>query len=187
MHSIMDGIAVAAEYFVGLFYEGGNYFVLLFVDIVPMMMVLLTFMNALIKGLGEEKINNFCIKFSGNFFFRSLLLPLFTTVLMTTTIAMTFGRFLPDKYKASYFDCLMALCHPILGLFPHANAAEYFVYSGIAAGIIALELNLSSFAIWYLIAGLLNNIVRTFVTDKMYAVVWKAQHKNGSEEVTFGV
>lgn len=68
-----------------------------------------------------------------------------------------------------------------------AVAAEYFVYSGIAAGIIALELNLSSFAIWYLIAGLLNNIVRTFVTDKMYAVVWKAQHKNGSGEVTFGV
>ena len=54
---------------------------------------------------------------------------------LTNPMAYTMGRFLPETYKPAFYDSTVSFVHPILGLFPHANPGELFVYAGIAAGI----------------------------------------------------
>jgi len=52
----MQALAKAAEWFIGLFIQGGNTFSGLVVGIVPLLIVLMTFVNALISLIGAEKI-----------------------------------------------------------------------------------------------------------------------------------
>ncbi len=53
----MDAFVLAAEWFIGLFKAGGDVFVSLVVGIVPLLIVLLTFVNALVALIGPDKID----------------------------------------------------------------------------------------------------------------------------------
>ena len=50
-------LATGAEWFIGLFNEGGGVFKSLVIGIVPTLIVLLTAVNALIRMIGPEKID----------------------------------------------------------------------------------------------------------------------------------
>ncbi len=57
--------------------------------------------------------------------------------------------------------------HPILGLFPHANAGEYFVWGGVLVALTSLEKAGTvpanyhvTVAIWYFIVGLVVCLLR---------------------------
>lgn len=86
-------------------------------------------------------------------------------------MAYTFGRFVEEKHKAAFYDSAVSFCHPITGLFPHANPGELFVYLGISAGITTLGLPVGDLAIRYFIAGVLVILLRGIVTERIYAVM----------------
>ena len=53
----MEALANVAEGFIGLFQEGGNTFMGLVTGIVPLLIVLMTFVNAIIAMVGPERID----------------------------------------------------------------------------------------------------------------------------------
>jgi PTS system glucitol/sorbitol-specific IIC component len=97
---------------------------------------------------------------------------------LTNPMAYTFGTFLPERYKPAFYDAAVSFVHPILGLFPHANPAELFVYMGIANGIQELGLSLGALAIRYFLVGIVVIFIRGVVTERI--TVWMME-KEGIE------
>jgi glucitol/sorbitol PTS system EIIC component len=94
------------------------------------------------------------------------------------------GRFLPERRKAAFYDSTVSFCHPILGIFPHANPGELFVYAGIAAGITTRNLPLADLAVRYFYVGLAVIFLRGIVTDVIYGIL--ARRKAGANEAQPG-
>ncbi len=182
---MIDFITKFAEHFMGLFQEGGAFFVVLVVDIVPMLIVLLTLINAILAGIGEERVINACGKLSKYAIARWLLLPLITLLIMMTPAAFTFGRFIPnEQHKVGFFDCVGTFCHPITGMFPHANAGEYFLFTGVASGLVALGISSASFGVWYFVTGCIVSLFRGFFTELFYKMfASQAKKKSAAKEV----
>jgi len=82
------------------------------------------------------------------------------------------GRFLPEKYKPAFYDAAVSYVHPPLGLFPHINPGEIFVWAGIAKGIQDLGLPLGDLAIRYALVGLVVILIRGIVTERISAYLW---------------
>ena len=131
----MDTLARAAEWFIGLFQEGGQTFVGQVTGILPTLIVLITFVNSIVKLVGEEKVQRLAQKATGNIFTRYIILPVLAVFFLTNPMCYTFGKFLDEKYKPAFYDAAVSFVHPITGLFPHANPAELFVYLGITEGL----------------------------------------------------
>lgn len=83
-----------------------------------------------------------------------MLIPFFGALLLGNPSALTLGRFMPEKDKPSYYACASFFCHTSSGIFPHINAAELFIWLGIARGIEMLGYPLYPLAVRYLAAGL---------------------------------
>lgn len=173
----MEALANFAEGFIGLFQEGGAVFMSLVTGIVPLLIVLMTAVNALITMIGPEKINKVgeWAARDGLLFYpiRYILLPFLSVFFLTNPMAYTMGRFLPEKYKPAFYDAAVSYVHPPLGVFPHINPGEIFVWSGIAAGITARGLGLGDLAIRYLLVGLVVIFIRGIVTERITFIMWK--------------
>jgi glucitol/sorbitol PTS system EIIC component len=172
----MQGIATAAEWFIGLFQQGGGVFMSLVTGILPTLIVLMTAVNALIALIGPEKIDKLG-EVAGRegiayYPLRYIVLPVLACFFLTNPMAYTMGRFLPEKYKPAFYDAAVSFVHPPLGLFPHINPGEIFVWAGIAAGIEALGLGLGDLAIRYLLVGLVVIFIRGIVTEWITSVMW---------------
>jgi len=166
-------LAGAADWFIGLFQAGGEVFVGLLVGIIPTLIVLLTFVNALIHMIGPEridKVGEYAAR-PGIIYYpvRYLIFPALSVFFLTNPMCYTMGRFLPERYKPAFYDSAVSFVHPITGIFPHANAGELFVYLGIAAGITQLGLNTSELAVRYLLVGLVVILMRGIVTELITA------------------
>jgi PTS system glucitol/sorbitol-specific IIC component len=158
--------------FIGMFQAGGKVFVGLVVGIIPLLIVLMTAVNALVRFIGPERIDKVAAVSSRNIFLRYLILPFLAVFFLTNPMAYTMGRFLPEKQKPAFYDSAVSFVHPILGLFPHANPGEYFVWAGIAAGVTKLGLNIGDLAVRYLLVGLLVIFLRGLVTERITAMMW---------------
>ncbi len=172
----MQGIATAAEWFIGLFQQGGGVFMSLVTGILPTLIVLMTAVNALIALIGPEKIDKLG-EVAGRegiayYPLRYIVLPVLACFFLTNPMAYTMGRFLPEKYKPAFYDAAVSFVHPPLGLFPHINPGEIFVWAGIAAGIETLGLGLGDLAIRYLLVGLVVIFIRGIVTEWITSVMW---------------
>ena len=177
-------LASAADWFIGLFQAGGEVFVGLVVGIIPTLIVLLTFVNALIHMIGPQRIDKL-----GEYAARPglvydpvryLIFPALSVFFLTNPMCYTMGRFLPERYKPAFYDSTVSFVHPITGIFPHANAGELFVYLGIAAGITQLGLNTSELAVRYLLVGLVVILMRGIVTELITA---RMMRRSTTEEV----
>jgi len=172
----MDAFVLAAEWFIGLFKAGGDVFVSLVVGIVPLLIVLLTFVNALVALIGPDKIDKVgeWAARDGIIYYpiRYILLPFLAVFFLTNPMAYTMGRFLPEKYKPAFYDSAVSYVHPPLGIFPHINPGELFVWLGIAAGIETLGYSVVPLAVWYLIVGLIVIFIRGIVTERITAIMW---------------
>ncbi len=167
----MEALANFATWFIGLFNAGGETFMGFVTGIIPTLVVLITAVNALVKLIGEEKVEKLARASSKNFILRYTLLPIMAMFFLTNPMAYTFGKFLDEKYKPAFYDATVSFCHPITGLFPHANPGELFVYMGIAQGVTALGHSLGDLAIRYFIVGVIVILIRGIVTERIYAVM----------------
>lgn len=177
-------LASAANWFIGLFNAGGEVFVGLVTGIIPTLIVLLTFVNALIHMIGPEridKVGEYAAR-PGLIYYpvRYLIFPALSVFFLTNPMCYTMGRFLPERYKPAFYDSAVSFVHPITGIFPHANAGELFVYLGIATGITQLGLNTSELAVRYLLVGLVVILMRGIVTELITARMMK---RSTTEEV----
>ncbi|MCG1009550.1 PTS glucitol/sorbitol transporter subunit IIC [Salinicoccus sp. ID82-1] len=171
----MDFIVRIAEGFIGMFEAGGETFMGMVTGIIPLLIVLITAVNAVVKFVGEERVARFAQKLTKFFIFRYTLFPLLAVFFLTNPMAYTFGRFLPEKQKPAFYDSAVSFVHPITGLFPHANPAELFVYLGISAGLTTLGLPLGPLAIMYFVTGLIVILIRGVVTEFITVRMMKKQ------------
>jgi PTS system glucitol/sorbitol-specific IIC component len=128
-----------ATWFIGLFQAGAATFTGLVTGIIPIVIVLMTAFNALIALIGSERVDRLA-KAAGRPGFlytpiRFLILPVVADFILTNPMAYTMGRFLPEKNKPAFYDAAVSFVHPPLGIFPHINPGELFVWLGIAAGV----------------------------------------------------
>ncbi|WP_420174437.1 PTS glucitol/sorbitol transporter subunit IIC [Luteococcus sp. OSA5] len=179
----MDFTVRAAEWFIGLFRAGGETFISWMTGIVPLVLMLLIAMNSLIQMIGEDKINKLARRASGNPVSRYLVLPFLGMFMLANPMGFTLGRFLPEKYKPSYYASAAQFCHTSSGIFPHINAGELFIWLGIAAGIEKLGLNTAELALRYLVVGMILNFLGGWVTDFITPWVAKQQGVTLSGEV----
>jgi len=180
-------LASGAEWFIGLFQEGASFFTALVVGIIPLLIVLLTAVNALIRLIGPERIEQFGAAAArpGIMWYpvRYLVLPVLAVFFLTNPMAYTMGRFLPERYKPAFYDSAVSFVHPITGLFPHANSGELFVYLGIAAGVTSLGFGLGDLAIRYLLVGMVVILMRGILTEFITARLMGRRQRNTTEEV----
>ncbi len=154
-----------AEWFIGLFQAGAETFVGFVTGIIPLLIVLLTFFYALTNIIGQDRVHRAAHFAAGNIFTRYTLLPVLAVLFLTNPMAYTFGTFLDEKYKPAFYDSAVSFVHPPLGLFPHVNAAELFVWLGVAEGIRRLGLPLGDLAVRYIIVGLIVILIRGLLTQ----------------------
>lgn len=179
----MDFFVHAAEWFINLFRAGAETFISWMTGIVPLILMLLIAMNSLIAIIGEERINRFAARAAGNPISRYMILPFLGSFMLANPMVLSLGRFLPEKYKPSYAAAGMQFCHTSLGIFPHINPGELFIWLGIANGIMQLGLPTADLAIRYLVVGLVMNFVGGWVTDYTTKFVEKQQGVTLSGEV----
>lgn len=166
---INGALSHAATSFMHIFQEGATTLVSMASAILPLLIVLLTAVNALIRLIGPHRIERLGVIAGRDGLIylplRYLVLPVVSVFLLTNPMCYTMGRFLPERRKAAFYDSSVSFVHPILGLFPHANPGELFVYAGIAAGITKLGLPIGDLAIRYFYVGLIVIFIRGIVTD----------------------
>ncbi|MGE8203752.1 PTS glucitol/sorbitol transporter subunit IIC [Heyndrickxia sp. NPDC080065] len=161
----MEWIKWFGEHFIGMFDAGGKQFMGLLTGIVPTLVVLLTFTYAVMKFIGEERVNK-AIQFASKYMLlRYTLMPILSVLILTNPMAYTFGRFLPEKQKPAFYDSAVSFVHPVTSLFPYANAGELFVYIGIANGIKQAGYSMSELAVRYFIVGIVVILLRGIVTE----------------------
>ena len=153
---VLGALGRAAEWFIGLFQAGADTFVGFVTGIIPLLIILLTAFYTLTNLIGQDRVQRTARFAAGNIFTRYTLLPL---------MAYTFGTFLEEKYKPAFYDSAVSFVHPPLGLFPHVNPGELFVWLGVAEGIRRLGLPLGDLAVRYLLAGLVVIFIRGLLTQ----------------------
>ena len=173
----LGSLATAAEDFIKVFNKGGEVLLSLMGGILPTLIVLLTAVNALVRLIGAEKIENLgkAAARPGLQWYpvRYIVLPFVSVFVLTNPMAYTMGRFLPERFKPAFYDSAVSFVHPILGIFPHANPGELFVYVGIATGIQQLGFGLGDLAVRYMLVGLVVIFIRGIVTEAITARMMK--------------
>jgi len=178
-------LAKGAEAFIDTFALGAKFFTALVVGIIPLLIVLLTAVNALVRLIGPERIERLGMAAArpgiGWYPVRYLVLPVLAVFFFTNPMAYTVGRFLPERFKPAFYDSSVSFVHPITGLFPHANSGELFVYLGIAAGITKLGLGLGDLAIRYLLVGMVVILIRGILTEFITGRMMSRRTRNTEE------
>lgn len=175
----MDAFTDLTQGFLSMFETGGEILLGWMTTILPMVVCLMTAVSAVVKLIGEsrvERITKFLTRWR---IVRYTLLPLMAILFLGNPLCFTFGKFLDEKYKTAYYDACVSFLHPVTGLFPHANAAELFVYMGIASGITQQKLSLSALATRYFMAGLVIMVLRGIITEQIS--VYLNQKKEGQK------
>lgn len=178
----MDVIVNLASSFTGLFDRGGEVFVSWVTGIIPRVLLLLVFMNALIAFIGKEKVEKFAKICSKNVILAYGILPFLSAFMLANPMALSMGKFLPERMKPSYYASASYHCHTNSGVFPHINVGEIFIYLGIANGITELGLDVTPLAIRYMLVGLIMNFFAGWATDFTTKIVMKQQKIELSNE-----
>ena len=108
----MDTLVSMADAFIGVFRTSADVFVSLTTGIIPLIVVFLTAVNALVKFIGEDKVENFAKWAAQEGWMyvpvRYTLLPFVAVFMLTNPVCYTFGTFLPEKNKPAFY---MSLIH----------------------------------------------------------------------------
>lgn len=162
----MDAITWFAENFIGLFKAAAESFTGLVTGILPLLIVLLTAMYAITTWIGEERVTR-AVQWAGKYAItRYTIMPIIAVIMLTNPMAYSFGRFLPEKYKPAFYDSAVSFVHPVTAFFPHANAGEIFVWTGVSAGVLAINPGAyARLAALYFLVGIVVILIRGIVTQ----------------------
>jgi PTS system glucitol/sorbitol-specific IIC component len=170
----MDQLVWLAKGFIGIFQEGGTVLAGLITGIVPTLLVLMTAVYAFTALVGEERIDRIVAVSARPGFqytpLRYIVAPVLAVFFLTNPMAYTQGRWFPERLKPAFYDSAVSFVHPPLGLFPHINPGEIFVWLGIAQGVSlappkGLGLDLTPLAVRYLLVGLVVIYLRGITTE----------------------
>jgi PTS system glucitol/sorbitol-specific IIC component len=183
---IFGGLVWLATHFIGIFQQGATVFSGLVLGIVPLLIVLMTAVYALTRLIGPERIDR-VVQVAARpglqyYPLRYLVAPVLSVFFLTNPMAYTQGRWFPEKYKPAFYDAAVSYVHPPLGLFPHINPGEIFVWAGIAAGITKLGLSLPELAVRYALVGLVVIFIRGVVTERITAFLMGRARKSQALE-----
>ncbi len=177
----MDFLVAAGVWFIGLFQAGATTFTGLVTGIIPLVIVLMTAFNAFVAAIGQERVDRFA-QFAARPGWvytplRYIALPVVAVFFLTNPMAYTMGRFLPEKLKPAFYDAAVSYVHPPLGLFPHVNPGELFVWAGIAQGVTTGygATVTARLAVAYLLVGLVVIFIRGILAERVTAALWKEQ------------
>ena len=179
----MNILVKLASGFMNLFTLGGEQFVSWVTGIIPTVLMLLLLMNAIIALAGNESVNKLAKVCTKNPVLRYLVLPFVSAFMLGNPMALSLGRFMPERIKPSYYASASYFCHTSSGVFPHINPGEVFIFLGIANGITTLGQSYMPLAVRYLLAGLVCNFISGWATDFTTKMVMKQQGIELSNEL----
>jgi glucitol/sorbitol PTS system EIIC component len=166
------------RHFIGVFQKGGEVFTGFVTGIIPTLIVLMTAFYAVTEIVGEQRVHGLARAAGRIALTRYTVLPVLAMFFLTNPMAYTFGTFLEEKHKPAFYDSAVSFCHPITGLFPHANAGEYFVWGGVLVALQQLEASGKlpvgwhvNLAIWYFIVGIVVILLKGIVTEKITQIM----------------
>lgn len=175
-------LTAAGKYFIGIFQEGGKVFAGFVTGIIPTLVVLMTAFYAVTELVGEERVHGLARGAGRIALTRYTVLPVLAVFFLTNPMAYTFGSFLEERHKPAFYDAAVSYVHPPLGLFPHVNPGEYFVWGGILVALLELERNGSvaegyhiQVAVWYAIVGLIVILLKGMLTERITAFMARRQ------------
>ena len=170
------------KHFIGVFQKGGEVFVGFVTGIIPTLVVLMTAFYAVIGLVGEDRVHGAARAAGRVALTRYTILPLIAVFFLTNPMAYTFGAFLEERHKPAFYDSAVSFVHPILGLFPHANPGEYFVWGGVLVALLELEKAGKvppsyhvTVAIYYFIVGVIVILLKGIVTERITAFMARRQ------------
>jgi PTS system glucitol/sorbitol-specific IIC component len=175
-------LTAIGKYFIGIFQKGGEVFAGFVTGIIPTLVVLMTAFYAVTELVGEQRVHGLARGAGRIALTRYTLLPLLAVFFLTNPMAYTFGSFLEEKHKPAFYDAAVSYVHPPLGLFPHINPGEYFVWGGILVALLELEKKgvvVAGYhvkvAIWYAIVGLVVILLKGMLTERITAIMARRQ------------
>lgn len=175
-------LTAIGKYFIGIFQKGGEVFAGFVTGIIPTLVVLMTAFYAVTELVGEERVHGLARGAGRIALTRYTLLPLLAVFFLTNPMAYTFGSFLEEKHKPAFYDAAVSYVHPPLGLFPHINPGEYFVWGGMLVALLDLEKRgvvaggyHVKVAIWYAIVGLVVILLKGMLTERITAIMARRQ------------
>ena len=174
---VLNAITWVGEHFIGLFNEAGKQFGGLVTGILPTLIVLLTFMYAVIAFIGEDRVTR-AVQWSGRWMItRYTVMPILAVLVLTNPMCYTFGRFLRERHKPAFYDSAVSFVHPVTTFFPYANAGELFVWLGVAAGVIKLGESPVPLAIRYFLVGIVVILIRGICTELITGYLIRRENK----------
>lgn len=105
----MNIIIKGASGFMGLFDTGAETFISWVSGIVPKVLLLLILMNTIIALIGQERVNKFAKLCSGNVILAYGVLPFISAFMLGNPMALSMGKFLPERMKPSYMHQLLII------------------------------------------------------------------------------
>lgn len=175
-------LTAAGKYFIGIFQEGGRVFAGFVTGIIPTLVVLMTAFYAVTELVGEQRVHGIARGAGKIALTRYTVLPVISVFFLTNPMAYTFGSFLEEKHKPAFYDAAVSYVHPPLGLFPHVNPGEYFVWGGVLVALLELESRGAveagyhiRVAIWYAIVGLIVILLKGMLTERITAIMARRQ------------
>lgn len=157
-----------AEGFIHLFQAAGKIFLDMMTGLIPMLICLLLAINFLMKLVGTVRMEKVATLLGRSRILTYGVLPVLGWFFMSSPGALTLGKLLPEKSKPGYEDALGTTAHPLTSLFPHVVPSELFVWLGVAAGIQALGLPVTSLALRYIAAAMVIGLIRGIVTEYLF-------------------
>jgi PTS system glucitol/sorbitol-specific IIC component len=155
--------------------SGAGQLVTWITELLPELFLFLIMLNAATSLIGRARVERLAAKCGSNAILRYMLLPFLSAIVLGNPMAISMGRYLPERCKPAYFASASYHCHTNSGVFQHINPAELFLWLGIANGVMAKDLDLFPLAIRYMAAGLLANFVSGYVTELVTRRVEKKQ------------
>ena len=144
-------------------------------ELLPKLFLFLILLNAATSLLGRSRVERLAAKCGSNALLRYMLLPFLSAIVLGNPMAISMGRYLPERYKPAYFASVSYHCHTSSGIFQHINPAELFLWLGIANGVMARGCDLFPLALRYMAAGLIANFVSGYMTELITGKVEKRQ------------